>query len=116
MVVEGRQQETQDLRSVLFGTCQQCVPVILRELMLLEGFDPVSPSFTEEEEDEGGEEKEEEEEEGEEEKEEEEEGEEEEGEEKEEGEEEEERMMMMKWISLRSGYVNKKRRKPVMYT
>ncbi|VDP30698.1 unnamed protein product [Schistosoma mattheei] len=32
--------------SVLLGTRQQRVPVILRGLMLTDGFDPVSPSFT----------------------------------------------------------------------
>ncbi|VDP56090.1 unnamed protein product [Schistosoma mattheei] len=31
---------------VLLGTRQQGVPVILRELMLPDGFDPVSSSFT----------------------------------------------------------------------
>ncbi|VDP41802.1 unnamed protein product [Schistosoma mattheei] len=31
---------------VLLGTCQQGVPVIFRELVLPDGFDPVSPSFT----------------------------------------------------------------------
>ncbi|VDP37188.1 unnamed protein product [Schistosoma curassoni] len=31
---------------VLLGTRQQGVPVILRELVLPGGFDPVSPSFT----------------------------------------------------------------------
>ncbi|VDP52984.1 unnamed protein product [Schistosoma curassoni] len=30
---------------VLLGTRQQGVPVILRELVLPDGFDPVSPSF-----------------------------------------------------------------------
>ncbi|VDP28190.1 unnamed protein product [Schistosoma margrebowiei] len=35
-----------DLNFVLFGTRQQDVPVILRELVLADGFDPVSPSFT----------------------------------------------------------------------
>ncbi|VDO49379.1 unnamed protein product [Schistosoma margrebowiei] len=38
--------ETLDLDFVLFGTRQQGVPVILRELVLLDGFDLVSPSFT----------------------------------------------------------------------
>ncbi|VDO73538.1 unnamed protein product [Schistosoma curassoni] len=46
MIVRGGQQETPDPGSVLFGTCQQGVPVILRELVLLDGFYPVSPSFT----------------------------------------------------------------------
>uniref|UniRef100_A0A183JE93 Serine protease n=1 Tax=Schistosoma curassoni TaxID=6186 RepID=A0A183JE93_9TREM len=31
---------------VLLGTRQQGVPVILRELVLPDGFNPVSPSFT----------------------------------------------------------------------
>ncbi|VDP21037.1 unnamed protein product [Schistosoma margrebowiei] len=38
--------ETLDLGFVLLGTRQQAVPVILRDLMLPEGFDLVSPSFT----------------------------------------------------------------------
>ncbi|VDP61812.1 unnamed protein product [Schistosoma mattheei] len=38
--------ETLNLGFVLFGTRQQGVPAILRELMLPNGFDPVSPSFT----------------------------------------------------------------------
>ncbi|VDP29036.1 unnamed protein product [Schistosoma curassoni] len=46
MVVGGSQQETLDLGFVLLGTRQQGVPVILRELVLLGGFDLVSPSFT----------------------------------------------------------------------
>ncbi|VDO65878.1 unnamed protein product [Schistosoma curassoni] len=46
MVVGGSRQETMDLGFVLLGTCQQGVPVILRELVLPGGFDPVSPSFT----------------------------------------------------------------------
>ncbi|VDP24623.1 unnamed protein product [Schistosoma curassoni] len=46
MVVEGSQQETLDTGFVLLGTRQQGVPVILRELVLLGGFDLVSPSFT----------------------------------------------------------------------
>ncbi|VDP65531.1 unnamed protein product [Schistosoma mattheei] len=46
MVVGGSQHETLDLDFVLFGTLQQCAPVILRDLMLPDGFDPVSPSFT----------------------------------------------------------------------
>ncbi|VDP25782.1 unnamed protein product [Schistosoma curassoni] len=44
--VHGIQQETLDLSFVLHGTHQQGVPVILRELMLPERFDTVSPSFT----------------------------------------------------------------------
>ncbi|VDP64680.1 unnamed protein product [Schistosoma mattheei] len=46
MVVGGSQQETMDPCFVLLGTRQQGVPVILRELVLLDGFIPVSPSFT----------------------------------------------------------------------
>ncbi|VDO95043.1 unnamed protein product, partial [Schistosoma margrebowiei] len=46
MVVGGSQQETPDPGFVLFGTRQQSVPVILRELVLPGGFDLVSPSFT----------------------------------------------------------------------
>ncbi|VDP41866.1 unnamed protein product [Schistosoma margrebowiei] len=46
MMVGGSQQETLDPGFVLFGTRQQGVPVILRELVLPDGFDPVSPSFT----------------------------------------------------------------------
>ncbi|VDP22634.1 unnamed protein product [Schistosoma margrebowiei] len=46
MVVGGSQQETLDPGFVLLGTRQQGVPVILRELVLPDGFDLVSPSFT----------------------------------------------------------------------
>ncbi|VDP35296.1 unnamed protein product [Schistosoma margrebowiei] len=46
MVGGGSQQETLDPGFVLFGTRQQGVPVILRELVLPGGFDLVSPSFT----------------------------------------------------------------------
>ncbi|VDO97824.1 unnamed protein product, partial [Schistosoma margrebowiei] len=46
MVVGGSQQETLDPGFVLHGTCQQGVPVILRELVLPGGFDLASPSFT----------------------------------------------------------------------
>ncbi|VDP18465.1 unnamed protein product [Schistosoma margrebowiei] len=46
MVVGVSRQETMDPGFVLIGTCQQGVPVILRELVLPGGFDPVSPSFT----------------------------------------------------------------------
>ncbi|VDP22341.1 unnamed protein product [Schistosoma margrebowiei] len=46
MVFEGSQQETLGPGFVLFGTRQQDVPVILRKPMLLDGFDPVSPSFS----------------------------------------------------------------------
>ncbi|VDP30139.1 unnamed protein product [Schistosoma mattheei] len=45
MVVGGSRQETLDLGLVLLGTRQQGVLVILRELVLLGGFDLVSPSF-----------------------------------------------------------------------
>ncbi|VDP74051.1 unnamed protein product [Schistosoma curassoni] len=40
-VVVASQQETLDLCFVLLGTRQQSVPVILRELVLPDGFDPV---------------------------------------------------------------------------
>ncbi|VDO61373.1 unnamed protein product [Schistosoma curassoni] len=46
MVVGGSQQETLDPVFVLLGTRQQGVHVILRELVLSDGFDIVSPSFT----------------------------------------------------------------------
>ncbi|VDP16675.1 unnamed protein product [Schistosoma margrebowiei] len=46
MVVGGSQQETLDSDFVLPGTRQQDVPVILNELVLADGFDPVSPSLT----------------------------------------------------------------------
>ncbi|VDP69990.1 unnamed protein product [Schistosoma curassoni] len=42
MVVESSQHETLDLDFVQLGTRQQGVPIILRELMLSDGFDPVS--------------------------------------------------------------------------
>ncbi|VDP64298.1 unnamed protein product [Schistosoma mattheei] len=45
-MIGGSQQETLDPGFVLIGTRQQGVPIILRELVLLDGFDPVSPSFT----------------------------------------------------------------------
>ncbi|VDP68521.1 unnamed protein product [Schistosoma curassoni] len=45
IVVGGNRQETLDPDFVLLGTRQQSVPVILRELVLPDGFDPVSPSF-----------------------------------------------------------------------
>ncbi|VDO80703.1 unnamed protein product [Schistosoma margrebowiei] len=45
-MVGGSQQETLDLGIVLLGTHQQVVPVFLRELVFLDGSDPVSPSFT----------------------------------------------------------------------
>ncbi|VDP66927.1 unnamed protein product [Schistosoma curassoni] len=46
MVVGGSRQETLDPGFVLLGTRQQGVPVILREVVLFGGFDPVSPRFT----------------------------------------------------------------------
>ncbi|VDP79504.1 unnamed protein product, partial [Schistosoma curassoni] len=46
MVVGGSRQETLDPGFVLLGTHQQGVPVILREKLLPDGFDPVSTSFT----------------------------------------------------------------------
>ncbi|VDO62447.1 unnamed protein product [Schistosoma margrebowiei] len=46
MVVGGSRQETLDQGFALLDTCQQGVPVILRELVLPCGFDLVSPSFT----------------------------------------------------------------------
>ncbi|VDP27788.1 unnamed protein product [Schistosoma curassoni] len=46
MVIGGSRQETLEPGSVLFGTLQKRAPVILRELVLPNGFDPVSPSFT----------------------------------------------------------------------
>ncbi|VDO89968.1 unnamed protein product [Schistosoma mattheei] len=44
MVVEGSQQETLDPGFVLPGTRQQGIPVILRELVPPDGFDP-GPGF-----------------------------------------------------------------------
>ncbi|VDP41274.1 unnamed protein product, partial [Schistosoma curassoni] len=46
MVVGSSQQEVLDPGFVLLGTRQQGVPVIFRELVLPDGSDPVSPSFT----------------------------------------------------------------------
>ncbi|VDP24942.1 unnamed protein product [Schistosoma mattheei] len=46
MVVGGSQQKTLDPGFVLLDTHQQGVPVILSELVLHDGFNPVSPSFT----------------------------------------------------------------------
>ncbi|VDP26502.1 unnamed protein product [Schistosoma curassoni] len=46
MLNGGSRQETLYLGFVLLGTRQQGVPVILRELVLFGGFDPVSTSFT----------------------------------------------------------------------
>ncbi|VDP39961.1 unnamed protein product [Schistosoma curassoni] len=45
MVVGGSQQATLNSDFVLLGTHQQGVPVMLRELVLPDGLDPVSPSF-----------------------------------------------------------------------
>ncbi|VDP68107.1 unnamed protein product [Schistosoma mattheei] len=45
MVVGGSRQETLDPGFVLLGTRQQVIPVILRELVLPDGFDPVSTNF-----------------------------------------------------------------------
>ncbi|VDP18070.1 unnamed protein product [Schistosoma margrebowiei] len=46
MVIGGSRQETLDRGFVLLATRHQGVLVILRELVLPGGFDPVSPSFT----------------------------------------------------------------------
>ncbi|VDP42455.1 unnamed protein product [Schistosoma margrebowiei] len=46
MVVGGSRQETLDPGFELLGTRQQGVPVSSRELVLPDGFYPVSPSFT----------------------------------------------------------------------
>ncbi|VDO78211.1 unnamed protein product [Schistosoma margrebowiei] len=46
IVIEGSQQETVDPGFVLLGTRQQGVPVILKDLVLLDGFDTVLSSFT----------------------------------------------------------------------
>ncbi|VDP51099.1 unnamed protein product [Schistosoma mattheei] len=46
MVVGGSRQETLDPGFVPLGTHQQGVPVILGELVLPDGFDPVSLSYT----------------------------------------------------------------------
>ncbi|VDP44734.1 unnamed protein product [Schistosoma margrebowiei] len=46
MMVGGSQQEILNPGFVLLGTRQQSVPVILRELVIPDGFNPVSPSFT----------------------------------------------------------------------
>ncbi|VDP74850.1 unnamed protein product [Schistosoma curassoni] len=46
MVVGGSQYETLDLGFVLLGTRQHGVHVILKELVLPDGFDPVSLGFT----------------------------------------------------------------------
>ncbi|VDP21934.1 unnamed protein product [Schistosoma margrebowiei] len=46
MVVVSSQQETLQLGFLILDTRQQGVLIILRELMLPDGLDPVSPSFT----------------------------------------------------------------------
>ncbi|VDO49320.1 unnamed protein product [Schistosoma margrebowiei] len=46
MVFESSRQETLDPGFVLLDTRQQSVPIILREPVLPDGFDSVSPSFT----------------------------------------------------------------------
>ncbi|VDP67757.1 unnamed protein product [Schistosoma mattheei] len=46
MVVGGSQQEILDPGFGLLGTRQQSVPVILKEPVFPDEFDPVSPSFT----------------------------------------------------------------------
>ncbi|VDP74228.1 unnamed protein product [Schistosoma curassoni] len=46
MVVGGSRQETLDMGFVLLGTPQRGVPVTMGELVLPDGFDPVSISFT----------------------------------------------------------------------
>ncbi|VDO91448.1 unnamed protein product [Schistosoma mattheei] len=46
MVVGGSRQETLDPSFVLLYTRQQGVPVILKELVLSGGFNPISPTFT----------------------------------------------------------------------
>ncbi|VDP26858.1 unnamed protein product [Schistosoma mattheei] len=46
MVVGGSHQKTLDTGFVLLGTHQKGVPVILKELTLPDGFDPVLLSFT----------------------------------------------------------------------
>ncbi|VDP24372.1 unnamed protein product [Schistosoma margrebowiei] len=46
MVVRGSQQETLYPGFVLLDTHQQGAPVTLRELVLPDGFDPMSPSLT----------------------------------------------------------------------
>ncbi|VDP69734.1 unnamed protein product [Schistosoma mattheei] len=46
MMVGGSQQETLDPGFALLGTRQQGIPVILRELVLPDRFDAMSPSFT----------------------------------------------------------------------
>ncbi|VDP59155.1 unnamed protein product [Schistosoma mattheei] len=46
MVVAGSQQKTLNLGFVLLGTHQYGVHVMVRELILPEGFDPMLPSIT----------------------------------------------------------------------
>ncbi|VDP64753.1 unnamed protein product [Schistosoma curassoni] len=46
VVHRGSPQETLNLGFMKLGTYQQVVPVILGELMLLDGFDSLSSSFT----------------------------------------------------------------------
>ncbi|VDO68212.1 unnamed protein product [Schistosoma curassoni] len=46
MVFGGSQHETLDLSFVLLGIRQHGVPLILRKLILRDGFNLVSPSFT----------------------------------------------------------------------
>ncbi|VDP44317.1 unnamed protein product [Schistosoma margrebowiei] len=46
MMVEVSRQETLDPVFLLLVTCQQGVPVVLRELVIPGGFVLVSPSFT----------------------------------------------------------------------
>ncbi|VDO97803.1 unnamed protein product [Schistosoma margrebowiei] len=46
MVVAGSRQQVLDPGFILLGTRQQGVPVILRELVPADRFDPMSPSFT----------------------------------------------------------------------
>ncbi|VDP30216.1 unnamed protein product [Schistosoma margrebowiei] len=46
MAIGVSRQETLDPGFMLLGTRQQGVPVILRELALPSGFNPVSPNFT----------------------------------------------------------------------
>lgn len=43
VVVKDTQQETVDLGFELFGTYKQSVPVILKKLMLPDGFNSISP-------------------------------------------------------------------------
>ncbi|VDP37123.1 unnamed protein product [Schistosoma curassoni] len=45
-MVGSSQQEILNLPFVLFGTHLKGAPLILRELMLPDGFEPMSPNFT----------------------------------------------------------------------